>query len=294
MPQNTERTILFADLCGSTELYDQLGDARARAIVGRCVAAMTNATQHHGGTVVKTIGDEVMAMFVTPNAAAEAACEMQEIISGMVVDGRPLAIHIGFHCGSPLIDDTDVFGDTVNLAARMANQAKSSQIVTTSATVAQLSGKSRDMCRQVDLTEVQGKHGQIAIYELVWAPEGATVIRAPWATPRRASDRFAFTAGGSRLELGESDPVLTIGRAEENDLVVRNPVVSRLHARIEHRNGRVVLIDQSANGTYVFADGGEQTYVHRDNHVLTGSGTLGLGEAVSSASELLVRYEPAQ
>ena len=117
-------------------------------------------------------------------------------------------------------------------------------------------------------------------------------MRAPWATEHRAGGRLVFTAGGTRLELGEGHPSLTIGRADQNDLVVRQPVVSLLHARIEYRNGRFVLTDLSANGTYVAADGGGGSYVHRDNQELTGSGTLGLGEAVSPESLTTVRFEP--
>jgi pSer/pThr/pTyr-binding forkhead associated (FHA) protein len=92
--------------------------------------------------------------------------------------------------------------------------------------------------------------------------------------------------------LGEGHPSLTIGRAEENDLVVRQPVVSRLQARIEYRHGRFVLTDLSANGTYIAPDSGIASYLHRDNQELTGSGVLGLGEAVSPSSLTTVRFEP--
>ena len=185
-----------------------------------------------------------------------------------------------------------MFGDAVNLAARMASQAKSGQILTTGATVEHLTGARRKSCRQIDLTQVRGKREEIAIYEVLWQAEDATIMRAPWATQHRAGGRLVLTAGGTRLELGEGHPSLTIGRAEQNDLVVHQPVVSRLHARIEYRNGRFVLTDLSVNGTYVAADDDGSGYVHRDSHVLTGSGTLGLGEAVSPDSLVTVRYEP--
>ncbi len=296
MPREAQLAVLFADVSGSTQLYDTLGDIRARSIIARCIAVMTEATQRHGGTLVKTIGDEVMTTFPDAAAAAEAACEMQDCITGqMLVEGRPLAIRVGFHFGPTLLEDTDVFGDAVNLAARLTNQAKSGQILTSGATVEHLTGPRRKACRQIDLTQVRGKREEIAIHELLWQAEDATIMHAPWATQHRAGGRLAVTAGATRLELGEGHPSLTIGRAEENDLVVHQPVVSRLHARIEYRNGRFVLTDLSANGTYVVADGGGNgsSYVHRDSHVLTGSGTLGLGEAVSPDSLVTVRYEPS-
>ena len=165
MPQEAQLAVLFADVSGSTQLYDTLGDVRARTIVARCIAVMTEVTHRHGGTLVKTIGDEVMTTFPDPVEAAEAACEMQEAITGeMVVEGRPLAIRVGFHFGPTLLEEADVFGDAVNLAARMASQAKSGQILTTGGTVEHLTGARRKSCRQIDLAQVKGKREEIAIY----------------------------------------------------------------------------------------------------------------------------------
>ena len=293
MPEDAQLAVLFADVSGSTQLYETLGDARARAIVARCIAVMTEATHRHGGTLVKTIGDEVMTTFPDAAAAAEAACEMQDqITGGMVVDGRPLAIRVGFHFGPTLLEEADVFGDAVNLAARMTSQAKSGQILTTGATVEHLSGPRRKACRQIDLAQVRGKREEIAIFEVLWQAEDATVMRAPWATQHRTAGRLVLTAGGTRLELGERHPMLTMGRADQNDLVVHQPLVSRLHARIEYRNGRFMLTDLSANGTYVVPEAGGSLYLHRDSQELNGAGMLGLGEAVSADSPVSVHYEP--
>ena len=293
MAQEAQLAVLFADVCGSTQLYETLGDTRARAIVARCVAAMAELTRRHAGTVVKTIGDEVMATFPSADAAADAASAMQHAITGqMAVDGRPLAIRIGFHFGPALLEDADVFGDAVNVPSRVAGEAKAGQILTTGATVALLGEPARNACRQIDLAQLRGKQQQIAIFELVWRTEDVTLMRTPFSAEQRAAGRLAFMCGGSLLELGEGYPMLTIGRDEQNDLVVRSPIVSRLHARIEYRRGRFVLTDQSANGTYVLADDGTKVFVHREDHVLTGSGTLGLGEAATPGSEVLVRYQP--
>ncbi len=293
VPHEQSVAVLFADVSGSTQMYETLGDVRARGIIAHCLAVMTEATHKHGGTLIKTMGDEVMSTFPDATAAAEAACDMQESITGqMMVEGRRLGIRVGFHFGPTLREEADVFGDAVNLASRLANQAKSGQILTSGATVEQLTGPRRHTCRQIDLTDVRGKREQIAIHELLWRAEDATVMRAPWATEHRASGRMVFAAGGTRLELGEGHPSLTIGRADQNDLVVRNPLVSRLHARIDYRNGRFVLTDLSANGTYVVPDGGNERYVHRDNQELTGSGALGLGESVAPGSPTAVHFEP--
>jgi adenylate cyclase len=285
--------VLFADVSGSTQLYTTLGDGRARSIITHCIAVMKEATHRHRGTVVETIGDEVMSTFPDATAAAEAACDMQEGITGkMVVEGRPLAIRVGFQFGPTMREGAAIFGDTVNVGSRLTNQAKPGQILTTAATVEKLRGPRRKSCRQIDITQLRGKLEQVAIYEVLWRTEGVTIMRAPWATQCRAAGIMTFTAGRTRLELGEGHPSLTIGRADQNDLVVPQLVVSRLHARIEYRNGRFVLTDLSANGTYIAPDSGIASYLHRDSQELTGSGVLGLGEAVSPSSLTTVRFEP--
>lgn len=292
MPQEqAQLAILFADIAGSTQLYETLGDMGARSITAHCIDVMTETTRRHGGTLVKTIGDEVMTTFPTSDAAAEAACAMQDGITGrVVVERRPIAIRIGFHFGLALIEDGDVFGDSVNLPARIAAQAKGGQILTTGATVEHLSGNMRESCRQIDLAQIRGKQQQVAIYEVVWRLDDVTLMQASWVSERDGG-RLTCISGDTLFELGEGFPSLTIGRAEQNDLVVQHPLVSRLHARIEYRNRRFVLVDQSANGTYISDDSGSSTFVRRDMHVLTGSGSLGLGEPVTPASRLRVRYE---
>lgn len=294
MQRETEMAILFADVSGSTQLYDTLGDLRARAIVARCVAIMSEITQAQGGSVVKTIGDEVMSTFGSADEAVAAAAAMQEAITGqLVVDGRQLAIRVGLHFGSALIEDMDVFGDAVNVASRMANQAKSGQVLTTGATVERMTGPWRSAMRQIDRAELKGKREQVDVYELVWQAEEVTLIRhKPWANaPQLGGRRLLLQGGSGVVELGEGHPTMTVGRADETDLVVKDDGVSRLHARVEYRNGRFVLTDQSANGTWVLPDGGEGSYVHRDSLVLAGSGLLGLGQAPQPGAAVSVRYE---
>lgn len=291
VPRQAELAVLFADVCGSTQLYDTLGDERARAVVTRCMAIMGAATREAGGRVVKTIGDEVMATFGSADAAAAAACTMQHGITGrLVLEGRAMAIRVGFHFGPALIDGTDVFGDSVNLPARLAAQAKAGQILTSGATMAALTGRARLACRQIALAQIRGRQQQVAICELLWTPEEATMISRP-GEGEPARRRLTVTAGTTRVELGEEYPSLSIGRAEQNDIVLRSQLVSRLHARIDYRNGRFLLTDQSVNGTWVAGDDGASTFLHRDSQELRGSGALGVGEAVSADADPAIRYQ---
>lgn len=293
-PEHT-LAIVFADVCGSTQLYEKLGDARARGAVARCIELMTLATERHGGRVVKTIGDEVMSVFPTADQAAQAASEMQASISGgAAIEGRHLAIRVGLHCGPVIVEaDGDVYGDAVNLASRMGSQAKAGQVLTTGATASALSAAWGDGVRKVDEAKVKGKRGRIDVYELLWQDEDVTQMgTTPWvSSPARATGRLRLQVGGAVLELNDDQPTATVGRADQNDMMAAGEFVSRLHARIEYRHDSFVLTDQSTNGCYVLTDDGTRSFVRRDSQVLRRGGYIGLGRAPEPGQPDALRYE---
>src|SRR4029078_4322725 len=142
MGKDIEVAILFADVVGSTQLYEQLGDAKAREMVGRCLDIMREATEANKGTVIKTMGDEVMSTFPTPDDAMNAAKRMQEKISTnpeLAHDNGHVGIRIGCHFGPVVQEQRDIFGSAVHTANRMTSQAKAKQIINTLPTLPQLS-----------------------------------------------------------------------------------------------------------------------------------------------------------
>ena len=153
MGKDIELAILFADVVGSTRLYELMGDLRARDMVSICIDVMRSATEQRHGTVIKTMGDEVMATFPSADEALNAAAQMQQQISThaqLKVDGQPVAIRIGCHFGPVVLESRDVFGSTVHTANRMTSQAKAGQIITTAATIEHLSPEWRAACRLID------------------------------------------------------------------------------------------------------------------------------------------------
>ncbi len=122
--------VLFADVAGSTRLYEQLGDAKALSAIGECLALVRDASNGHGGRLIKTIGDEAMVVFPTADQAVIAAAEIQLRMVELVRERNlRLALRIGVHCGSAIEVEGDVFGDSVNVAARMVGLAKSGQVI---------------------------------------------------------------------------------------------------------------------------------------------------------------------
>ncbi|MBF0610537.1 MAG: adenylate/guanylate cyclase domain-containing protein [Magnetococcales bacterium] len=277
--------IMFADISGSTRLYETLGDERARDLTSRVINLMSRITKDYRGRVVKTIGDEVMCTFPTANDAADAALQMQEDVSNPAnTMGTKLSIRVGFHYGEVIEEGGDVFGDAVNLAARMGGQAKAEQIITTGEAVELMRPDLKENCRLVITTTVKGKTKPVEIYELTWGEEedltimgGLTQKIAPANIP---SGTLKIVHQDIKLEVGPDLPSITMGRGNQNNVMVADTMASRVHVKIEYRRGKFILVDQSTNGTYVTASQGKRSFVHREEFPLEGDGVIGLGKAV--------------
>jgi len=295
MRHERKLAVLFADIAGSTRVYRVLGDAMALDILARRIAILIDVTRECEGTLVKTLGDEIMATFESVDAAAAAAVRMQEDVTGtLFAEGPQVKIRAGFHFGPVLVvEGADVFGETVNIAARMVNLASGGQIFTTASSVRRMSPFWQARTRRVEAKDMKAKGERFETFEIVWRPEETTVSRAGPAlsTRRHGGTRLLLTFADHRIELGPECPTLTIGRSDDNDLVVKHSVVSRVHARLEYQDGDFVLIDQSSNGTYVVSTSGGNTYLRRNRCVLEDVGVIGLGEPPMPSSPVTVRYE---
>jgi class 3 adenylate cyclase len=269
--------ILFADVAGSTKLYETLGDAEALATIGRCLAVMKAVCDEHGGRIVKTIGDEAMAVFPLPANAAYAAIAMQTQISAMKTSaGAPLAIHIGFHFGPVIDDNADVFGDAVNVAARLSALAKAGQTLASAETVEALSPALRSRTRDHDAHTVRGKLVDLQTFELIWQ-ESEEELTALSTRPASRPVGLKLTHGARELDLDQNSPPITLGRDAQNDVVIMDRKASRLHARIERRRDKFVIVDVSSNGTYCTMDGESEILLRREELILRGSGRLSFG-----------------
>jgi class 3 adenylate cyclase len=296
MANETEVAVLFADVVGSTELYEALGDIKARDTIAHCLDAMKTATEQNSGRVIKTIGDEVMSTFPTADDALNAAREMQINISrGPLAssEGVPLAIRVGCDFGPVVPDERDVFGSTVHTANRMTSQAKASQIVTTSDMVEHLSAEWRASVRQIDLAHVKGKSGEIALYEVLWQKDDITSMlpTISWGDEqRKPTTRMRLRYQGDEVTVEAGHPLVRIGRSEDNELVVKGNLISRLHCRVEISRDRFSLVDQSTNGTFVVTRQGEELFVRRDSIQLSGEGVIGLGRVVQAGSAQAIHF----
>jgi adenylate cyclase len=297
MGKEIEVAIVFADVVGSTKLYELLGDVRARDMVGICIDVMRAATDQHHGTVIKTMGDEVMATFPTADDALNAAAQMQKQITlhpQLKVDEQTVAIRIGCNFGPVVLENRDIFGSAVHTANRMTSQAKAGQIITTATMVERLSSDWRASVRQIDIATLKGRSSEVALFEVLWQTDDITSMVPAIASRERErankTQRLRLRYQGQEVLVDDGRANITIGRAEENDLVVKGNLISRLHARVEISRNKFMLVDQSTNGTFVLGKDGEEAFVRRDSMQIRGEGLIGLGKAPDSNSSQVIRY----
>jgi len=271
--------VLFADISGSAKLYETLGDAEALATVERCLAIIQQACVDSGGRIVKTIGDEVMAVFAAADGAARAATDMQSRVSAQRTSrGTPLAIHVGFNFGPVLEEGNDVFGDAVTIAARLSNLARGGQVFTSAPTVAELAPALRARTRSQQAHTVKGKQKDIDLFELVWQ-ETEDELTALSTHVKFRPAHLTLKHGDRQIDLSEAVPTLSIGRDLQNDVVISDRKASRLHAHIERRRDKFVLVDHSSNGTYVTVQGEAEIVLRREELVLRNRGQVSFGHA---------------
>jgi len=179
--------VLFADISGSSELYERLGDERAVQTVEQCIGIMTGELPAFQGTLVKVIGDEIMCTFPTAEQAFHAGCAMQSAVeNAKFQDGTPMHIRIGFHFGEVIQEAGDVFGDTVNVAARVTAITRANQIIVTQAVVDALPPDLRDKTRQLMRAEFKGKQAQFDIFMVIWSSDEKLSARIGTLTQRKS------------------------------------------------------------------------------------------------------------
>lgn len=283
MSQRIEKlSILFADICGSTALYDNLGDHLARTLIAQCMATMAGEISAYHGTLVKTIGDEIMCSFPSAENALHAACAMQRAVENTLYEGRHLHIRVGFNYGEVIREGGDVFGDTVNVAARVAAITRATQIMTTQAVIDELPQELREKTRQIMRAEFKGKQEGLDIFIVVWEMDDMLSTRVGTPVFRKAPDsidELTLRYRDRQIKVNKERRSVTLGRSDVCDLVVQSTFASRQHLRIELRFGKFVASDQSTNGTYIRSGDANAVRLTREEMILQGSGTISLGQA---------------
>jgi class 3 adenylate cyclase len=284
MAQQIEKlAVMFADICESTALYDRVGDAQARQLISCCITTMLHEITPFQGVLIKTIGDEIMATFPSAEAAFNAGCAMQNAVRNkQPKNGIVMHIRIGFHYGDVICEAGDVFGDTVNVAARVAGLARADQIMTTQAVQEALPSSLQNETYQIMSAELKGKQEKYPIFLAIWEEDNLETTRFNATLPHQSVENaceLSLNYNGKLFKINVEHKIILLGRGDGCDIIVRNSVVSRLHVRVEFRFGKFLIVDQSTNGTYIRFSDGRIAHITREEMLLQDSGRFSLGQS---------------
>jgi len=277
--------VLFADITGSSKLYVEVGDDRAREVVAATLALWSGLAVENKGHVVQLRGDGMLCTFATVDAALVAAVALRDLPYQ-----RPLSMHAGIHTGPVLREADQLYGDVVNIAARMADIAKRFEIVLTEIAGQQLSAAGCWNLRLIRKVPVKGQAEPMNIYLLANDREPVTEFQPPQHT-KTLLTKLDLHYGSRVFVVDSVTATCLIGRDEDCGIKVVHRLVSRRHASIERVSGKFFLHDHSTNGTYVEDEGGTgPALIQREIYQLKGQGVISLGMEPKANPDNLIRF----
>lgn len=297
-------TMVFADISGSTALYEALGNERATEAVTQLTQRIGDAIESHGGRVVKKLGDGVLGVFGDAASAVAAMTTMlRQHQSRQDRWPHPLRmdVRVGVASGEVVEVDGDCYGDAVNVASRLCERAGPAEIWATETTVL-LAGAAPDVWyRKLGMMDIRGKAELLMLYQVEWredeAPDSLTMQAAlvsSFAPADSILGQIQFSWHGVDMAFTSSDAPVHVGRATHAQLCINDPRVSRLHARIDWRNSGFVLTDMSSFGTWVRFDGSDAPVrLRRDACILHGTGRIALGVSFNEPSAPVMNFQVA-
>ena len=286
---------MSADIVGSTALYEAIGDDRAQALVTECLDTLKKYCVEHNGEAIAEVGDQVIAIFDDPTDAASAASEIHVELFEQYGndDDRRISMRIGLHYGEIPAEGDVLVSETTKIATWAESNAKAEQTLATRYLIDQLPRIFRAVSRYVDdetWNFVSVEH--VELYEIIWDVESITAYSGeqPPARDANAYDSCVFEYEGQSAIVNVAQPVISIGRNGENDLVVKKDLISRQHLSAQFSRVRCTITDNSTNGSLVRLESGESFEIKRESFRLSGSGEIIPGAPGESESGYAIKF----
>lgn len=296
-----ELTIVFADLTGSTGLFEALGNAKAAEVVTRTTQWIGKLCQSRGGQVIKYLGDGVLISYTDNHAAVLSVADLQrqhrERASSYPGNSH-MKIKIGLARGEVVEQGGDCFGDAVNVAARLSDLSGADQIFASESVIEALPPDDAIRWRNLGPMDIRGKSEPAVVYRVDWLHETtsefltmAADLDTMGAPNSRLPTMIELTWLDTKVTFDADDMPVFLGRGNDAHFAVLDPRVSRLHIRLDRRGDLFVLSDISSYGTWVrFAGSSAVVALRRQECVLLDKGELSLGASFDDPSAPVVSF----
>ena len=282
-------TVVFADLSGSTGVFEALGNAKATQAITRLTDWLGKVCAARNGQVVKNLGDGVLMVFAKSIDAVDAVTDMQRAHTERIKtwpDELRMHLQVGLARGEVIERAGDYFGDAVNVASRLSDLSGPDQILATDVVIDELPSDTLVRFRSLGAMDIRGRQEACLVYRVEWQNEvlsdfftvPAVLTANPFSTTVPRIGDIALSWLDVAAEFTSEELPVYIGREDESQFVVNDPRVSRLHAKIIWRAGKFYLEDVSSYGTWVrFLGSDAIVALRRQECVLLVAGEIALG-----------------
>jgi adenylate cyclase len=282
-------TVVFADLTGSTGVFESLGNTKATQAITRLTQWVGKVCTQRDGRVVKYLGDGVLMVFPENVDAVEAVTEMQRVHTERIKtwpEKLKMRLQIGMARGEIVEVDSDCFGDAVNVAARLSDLSGPDQILATDVVIGELPEHTLVRSRSLGAMDIRGRNEACVVHRIEWASEvlsdfftvPAGLTTSPFAKPVPQLGAIDLSWLDIQASFTSTELPVYLGREGSAQFIVNDPRVSRQHAKIFWRAGRFYLEDVSSYGTWVrFAASNAIIALRRQECALLVEGEIALG-----------------
>ena len=291
--QGKNLVVMFADVVGSTSLYEELGDFDAQRIISTTLDLVRDICDAHHGESKFELGDEVMVVFEDAGDAAASACDIHAKIPERIAiesPDTPITMRIGMHMGS--VPENEMGSETVKIAQWAATNAKAEQTLATQIVIDSLPRIFQAVSRYVDdetWNFISIEH--MTLHEIIWDVEGVTAFAGEKPTLKnQRCKEVVFEYMGKQINLNVDRPVISVGRGSQNDLIVENDLISRQHFSAQLSRGRATVTDNSTNGTVISHPDGTNEPVKNETLPLNGQGEIIIGRPPKIDDRYIIRY----
>lgn len=300
---SVQTTVVFADLFGSTGVFEALGNAKATEVVTRATSWIAQRCTERGGRVVKLLGDGVLVVFEDSKSAIFTVIELQRAyqhVLNQMPTNAYMPLRIGVARGGVEFVEDDCYGDAVNIASRLSELTGAHQIWVNRDAIDDAFKAPDERFRSLGPIHIRGRAEPCTVFQVEWQEDLGSDALTVQATLETANAALGHDVLGVQIELTwldlkksfrAFDLPIHIGRSRQVEFVIDDVRVSRKHARIDWRNGSVVLVDVSSYGSWLrFSGGGPDLLLRREECVLHGKGEIALGAPLSDLSAPIISF----
>lgn len=278
-------TIMFADVSGSARLFERLQDTEAAHAVERCIKRMERSITGYRGRTLQVAGDELQALFESPEDGCLAAIDMQLRVADLPpISGLKLTIRIGLHCGEIVEQFETALGEAVNTTARITGMARVDQILASKQLADLLPSHCQSYVAPIrEMGTIREGQNAVELVQIDWQRHEEyqrthTIVVEPTASDK-TTDRLCLRYRGKAFLLDDKTPALSLGRDPSSKLLIEDRKASRAHGRIEKRASSYFYIDSSTNGSFISFPGQNEIMLRKDEIQLRGSGRICFGSS---------------